>query len=185
MFLEIGTVGDSEQDLHRHLREPMRSGSVEASVRTLQTGSTSTEPTGESHRGAPSRQRVMTTDDLPIFQNTGNTCYRSLLAMVQEWQQTADGLQFLIHPPRILFLQVMRFSLQHGRVRKNNVRLKIPDSILIPTLVDGRKYCNPIVSYPAYTILAAVHNQVTTEPSFMISETRTSVTVTDTLLKMG
>ena len=73
----------------------------------------------------------------PIILHIGR--HRSLPAMIQEWHQTTEGLQFLIHPPRILFLQVMRFSLQHGRIRKNNVRLKIPDSLLIPTLVENRK----------------------------------------------
>ena len=82
---------------------------------------------------------VLDLTSAPIMLHIGRHQSRSLPAMVQEWHQTTDGLQFLIHPPRILFLQVMRFSLQHGRIRKNNVRLKIPDSLLIPTLVDGRK----------------------------------------------
>ena len=80
---------------------------------------------------------VLDLTSAPIMLHIGR--HRSLPAMLQEWHQATGGLQFLIHPPRILFLQVMRFSLQHGRIRKNNVRLKIPDSLLIPTLVDGRK----------------------------------------------
>ena len=94
---------------------------------------------GSIHSYDPTSALVDVTDltSAPIILHIGR--HRSLPAMIQEWHQTTEGLQFLIHPPRILFLQVMRFSLQHGRIRKNNVRLKIPDSLLIPTLVENRK----------------------------------------------
>ena len=55
-------------------------------------------------------------------------------------------------PTKDSFLTSHAFSLQHGRIRKNNVRLKIPDSLLIPTLVDDRK------ALQSYRVVSGVYH---------------------------
>ena len=67
----------------------------------------------------------------PLILNIGR--HKTIQAMIQAWHQDEATSRYITAGPRIIVIQLTRFLVQQGRIRKSTAKVPIPDTVHIPT----------------------------------------------------
>ena len=66
----------------------------------------------------------------PLLLSIGR--HRSLQSMIQGWHADPESRNSLLQAPRLLIVQIMRFSLTGGSVRKSQISFRLPQLLRFP-----------------------------------------------------